>query len=314
MKKWRASSLLAATVMLVGVATACQPAPPVPLLTVTVPVAGGDTNPGDGICEATLSGTQCTLQAAIQEANALGRADIVMPGGREYAAINERITGTVAIRVTPANGERMAWIRSLDLTIERGATLALTDVSMRGDTNSYGTTNVKGNLVVERMYGGSWGSSVVHVFPTGRAILQNTHLTGVHAGIVNEGWVELRYSYVMGSESAIVTASGGDTRMAAAAVLADKYTPAATGCTGARPTSLGYNAATDTTCQLDQTGDMESLPFGALASVGGDSPVYDAIPFGAVGCGTTTITDISGWPRPHPYGASACNIGPIEAG
>ncbi|MEO6629722.1 MAG: hypothetical protein ABIP03_14275, partial [Aquihabitans sp.] len=75
MTKWRASAILAATVMLVGVATACQPPPPVPVLTVTVPVAGGDTNPGDGICEADLSGTQCTLQAAIQEANALGRAD-----------------------------------------------------------------------------------------------------------------------------------------------------------------------------------------------------------------------------------------------
>lgn len=37
----------------------------------------GDTNPGDGFCEATTGGTQCTLRAAIEEANAGINFDVI---------------------------------------------------------------------------------------------------------------------------------------------------------------------------------------------------------------------------------------------
>ena len=36
-----------------------------------------DTNPGDGICEATTGGIQCTLRAAIEEANANATTDFI---------------------------------------------------------------------------------------------------------------------------------------------------------------------------------------------------------------------------------------------
>ena len=37
---------------------------------------GDDANPGDGICETAPGNGECTLDAAVQEGNALGRADI----------------------------------------------------------------------------------------------------------------------------------------------------------------------------------------------------------------------------------------------
>ena len=52
---------------------------------------GSDTNPGDGACTAAPS--QCTLRAAIEEANALSGAD----------AIHFALPGTGVVTITPGS-------------------------------------------------------------------------------------------------------------------------------------------------------------------------------------------------------------------
>ena len=57
--------------------------------------------------------------------------------------------------------------------------------------------------------------------------------------------------------TAIVTATGGDTRLRSTLVVADS----GAACTGTTPTSDGYNASDDATCGLTATGDLPSLSF-----------------------------------------------------
>ncbi|MEO6629321.1 MAG: hypothetical protein ABIP03_12225 [Aquihabitans sp.] len=313
--KLRASSLLAATVMLVGVATACQPPPPVPVLTVTVPVAGGDTNPGDGICEATLSGTQCTLQAAIQEANALGRANIVMPGG-DYAAIDGHITGTVAMSIAPSYSGDMVYLDGVDLTIDEAATLVMTNISI-GDKGPEASQHfeVHGNLMADRFHAGSYSPSLFTVSSTGRMLLQNADLITTQAAVVNDGWVELRYSSIWSYAPGVITGAGGVTRMGGVALMTHELHPDATNCGGTAPTSLGYNFATDMTCGLGQTGDVQGLSWATVFNYNSGAARVDKIPLNAIGCGTSTVVDMYGWTRPadgNADGIAACDIGPYE--
>ena len=66
----------------VGVAAAallvaCEPAPPRPVLVVHTAVDGPDAVPGDGVCEITAGSGDCSLRAAVDEANAVAGAAIV---------------------------------------------------------------------------------------------------------------------------------------------------------------------------------------------------------------------------------------------
>lgn len=54
--------------------------PPAPRFTVNVPSDGSDASPGDGVCEMTASGADCSLRAAIEEANGA-------PSGREVTVV-----------------------------------------------------------------------------------------------------------------------------------------------------------------------------------------------------------------------------------
>ena len=76
----RTITTLAVAALALGWTTACEPPPPPASFTVNVApgVTGGDANPGDGVCETAPGNGQCTLDAAVQEGNALGRADIHM--------------------------------------------------------------------------------------------------------------------------------------------------------------------------------------------------------------------------------------------
>lgn len=92
------ASTVASLAVVAGLA-ACEPQPPPPprpLISVNTVAAGADANPGDGTCEATAGGGNCTFQAAIGEANALGEADIVVPDG-VYPKFNPTITGNLRI-------------------------------------------------------------------------------------------------------------------------------------------------------------------------------------------------------------------------
>jgi len=63
----------------VALLSSCNP-PPTKKLIVTTTVDAPDANVGDGVCEATVGAGDCTLRAAIQEANASTiRADVTVP-------------------------------------------------------------------------------------------------------------------------------------------------------------------------------------------------------------------------------------------
>ena len=85
----RTLTTLAAVALALAGTTACEPPPPPTSLTVNVApgVTGDDANPGDGICETAPGNGECTLDAAVQEGNTLGRADIHVPPATAYDAM-----------------------------------------------------------------------------------------------------------------------------------------------------------------------------------------------------------------------------------
>jgi CSLREA domain-containing protein len=79
--------LVAVASCLVPTASPAQTFPPLePLYVINSTFDAADANPGDNLCDAdgVTVGEQCTLRAAVQEANAVpGRANITLPAG-EY--------------------------------------------------------------------------------------------------------------------------------------------------------------------------------------------------------------------------------------
>jgi CSLREA domain-containing protein len=143
--------------------------------TVDSTVDAVDANPGDGVC-ATAAG-QCTLRAAIQEANALTGADtVILPSG-EYAVL---IPSLVDDEDTIAEGDLDI---TADLNIEgAGATAAVVGANdlpaIRVFEVHQGTTVTMSELTVQN--GG-------HVFAHG-------------GGIINSGTLTLNDVVVRGNE------------------------------------------------------------------------------------------------------------------
>lgn len=89
--------------------------------------------------------------------------------------------------------------------------------------------------------------------------------------------------------------------------------------------SIGYNLASDDSCNLTQGSDLplteaNLLPLAlnppgttATHALGFNSPAIDRIPFGGVGCGTAILADQRDATRPQTAGAQ-CDIGAFERG
>ena len=130
----------------------------------------------------------------------------------------------------------------------------------------------------------------------------------------------------MGLGTALNTGSGATTYLQATTLLSPAGS--ALGCGNRhRPawasnrSSLGYNTAWGTTCTLDAVGDQPNVNPARPATANPDtqhvptSPLVDAIPVGAVGCGSTTGPDRLGTARPvdgNGDGTAACDIGDLE--
>jgi hypothetical protein len=101
-----------------GGLVACDP-PNTPTLTVTSTATGADAEPGDGVCEASAGGGDCTLPAAVDEANALGRAAISVPAGA-YEGMDLTVTGNVRLNWgAPAD----VVLGDVDITVADGGAL-----------------------------------------------------------------------------------------------------------------------------------------------------------------------------------------------
>lgn len=308
----RARTLAAAVALLtVGAVTACDPVPPAPTFQVDSFLAGADADPGDGSCE-TAAGT-CTVQAGVEEADALGRGVVLVPGSdtTSYGGFDAAVTGQVTVRAQQSGSADNVTLDSGFITVAAGAGLVLEAIDLNG------TLVVDGGVVASRL-----AVRAVQVGPDGSVVLTNALLLpSGDPALVNEGRAVLRYSTVAlwNGAAGLVTLGAGQTDIGATAVVASADDPTPVTCAGTAPVSSGYNAVTDAACSLTGPGDLQGVaplpdyqPFPELGSA-----LVDAIPAGTLGCGTDVTTDARGLYGPRPVdgnddGTAACDIGAYE--
>ena len=293
-----------------GAFTACDPQPEPAQFQVDSYAAGADATPGDGECE-TAAGT-CTLQAALEEANAAGRTVVTLPGSdsASYAGFDATITGSLRVVVEDTGSGASATIDSGSFTVPEGASLRLEGVEVLG------SISVSGTLVANRL-----GAEAIDVSSTGLAMISNAVLLpDVEPAFVNRGDAWIVYSTIglEDGEGGLVTLDYGHTTIAATAVLAIDTTSAVT-CSGRLPGSLGSNAVSDSACGLTGTGDQQGIGPVGLTELfpSSGSPLVDVIAPGMLGCGTDVTNDARGPYGPRPSdgdgdGIAACDIGAYE--
>lgn len=307
-----------AVLALLGTA-GCQPAPPPPSFTVDDPALAHDAAPGDGVCEATAGAGDCTLNAAIDEANAQGRGVIDVPPAEGYETLgllDATITGHITLRSSAVDDpQAYASVGPARIDVAAGAALVSQSIDY-----PFGDLTIEGSFIANRF--ALVGS--LQVEPGGQALIVNAFLQpGGGPALTNEGTLTVRYSTIdLDSDGAIGldTAEIATTRVGATAFLTDPYVSGTSSCAGTAPTSDGYNVAADTTCALSGPGDLqgsEGVGFpGPFPDP--DSPLRDAIAPGTLGCGTTVRSDIRGGVDVRPNdgngdGVAACDIGAWEA-
>jgi hypothetical protein len=288
--------------LLVGTLAACDPPPPPPpTFHVDATDDASDAVPGDGTC-ATAVGT-CTAQAAVEEAGAGGRGVVVLAAGAS-SPLDVEVTGEVTIVVdTSGDPATFASLTDATVTVAAAGTLVLRSVEVQGAVNVHGT------FVAERVALGNPGLVALAVGAQGRAVVVNSHVAPAYAA----GRLDVRFSTLAG-EAALSLAEGAQVTVGATALIGDVmscdlYDP------GLSVSSLGHNVATDATCGLGGPGDVEDATGDTSPFPDTGSPRIDAIPVGTLGCGSTLVSDVRGFPRPTDGdgdGVAACDIGAWE--
>jgi hypothetical protein len=310
----RVALALAAGALLATGATACEPTEPA-AFTVDSAAAGADATPGDGLC-ATGWGT-CTLQAAVEEANALDTPTTITVPGAALPAMDLTVTGAVEL----VAGEATAMgLHLVSWTVAEGAQLAVTDASL-GPVDVQGTFLARRVIIGAAVQAPTDVEALVQVGATGSALLSNAQAVAVGAPLaINAGVLSIHGATVSpmaaGAEPVITTATGGQTRLSATAVLGG---PGGTDvCAGEAPTSYGYNLVPDTTCGLVMTGDHQDFDESQLAPESVDDARVDAIPVGTLHCGSGWDDDLTSFGeavRPangDDDDTPACDVGAVE--
>ncbi|MCC5954133.1 MAG: hypothetical protein JJU45_18730 [Acidimicrobiia bacterium] len=322
-KLWAIGLCAIGALLLVG----CEPEPTLHL-TVNETTDGPAAAPGDGICEMTPGENDCSLRAAIEEANAADtRAVIALPAGNHDVSTGSvHVTGRVQIVGDDPVDSRISGGSALQ--VEEGAHLGLSDVAI----NSV-LLHVRGTVVAQRTATSLVQAVTVNVAPTGTAIFVNSaigngDLQGRPA-VHNQGALHLRYSTITSLESVPLN-NLGEAHLGASMLVrmfiqnpwgptTYPVNPLGVLCTGDPIVSAGYNFTTNDTCSLDHPTDVIDAGFDGEFGVGGFWPApgsssIDAIPAGGLGCGTSVTDDRLGAPRPNttPPAEPACDIGAIE--
>lgn len=318
MRSTRGRSLVIGAVIalaLVGI-TACELPTFTPTILVTSRTTASDAVPGDGVCEATIGAGDCTVPAAISEANAAGRATIEF-GWDNYTmtgAVLPDITGHITMRraPNPSCPSCPRWVRfsNAALRVAPGASLWIDDldaeISGRPPTYKSFTISVDGVLVARNSHLlGLSGANALTIGPSGTVIAENSNLGKVE----NAGELHIRHA-----NAGISTVGSGISNVASSILF---------NCAGTTPVSGGYNATAPGTCTLTGTGDRNGVDFqfdySALFAPMfvplATSPLTDAIPPGTNGCGTEVTIDHIGTPRPTDGNGDAiagCDIGGAE--
>jgi hypothetical protein len=327
--------------------SACEPAGVD--LVVTSDGDGGDAVPGDGVCEVTAGVGDCTLRAAIDEANVLpdhetitfsenvsslyvlgegddtngtGDLDILDGVTIDGGAAGVAVEGTEADRVFDVHGgEPAPFVNFRNLTIRGGNADVGAGVRVTGPQQ----TTIDRSLVSGNMAGGAGGGLHVGAGATVSVVHSTFAVNGTDGGgaaIWSEGTVTLSYSTVAESWSAGAgaverdPAATGPLNLLASVVGVQD---GSVGCAGLI-TSLGANVAADSTCGLAAAGDLQGVDplLGALGDNGGptetylpyqDSPAVDAVDAAGSGCGSLFATDARGIDRPQH---GDCDAGAVE--
>lgn len=300
----------------------CDPAEPVvPVsLVVTTTEDGGDAHPGDGVCEITPGVGDCSLRAALHEANATDApVHVELPAGT-YA-------------LTGAHGEDDG---SADLDVDVASRVEVTAQAPGAVVDATGAgggiETHRGALVLTRVSViGSDGDGAVARSGSIIALHQSAVTGHADAGLVaHEGsGIELRHTTVSGNGTSGVVAHGtvdgahatvtsnggggisGDGQVTwARSIVADQTDGA--DCTGPI-VSTGHNIDSDGTCGLDADGDLTGDPLlGPLTgsplpahALGWGSPAIDAV---GAECGDGEGDQ---WGSARPIG-DGCDLGAIE--
>ncbi|HEX7133495.1 MAG TPA: hypothetical protein VF228_13035, partial [Iamia sp.] len=234
----RVALALAACALLATGATACEPPLPPPVFTVDPDAAGADAAPGNGVCA--TAGDLCSLQAAVEEANALAtRTTIEMTGGT-VPDLELTVTGTIDVVAGDEAAQALFWTTWI---VAEGAQLTVTDALL-------GRVEVDGTFLARRVIIGGAAAGpgevepIVEVGATGAALVSNAHVIATNAPFVTNAGVLSVHGVTVspqadGADPIITTEAGGQTRLSATAVLGG---PDGTDvCAGEAPTSYGYN-------------------------------------------------------------------------
>ncbi len=311
----RVAVALAAGVLLATGATACETAEPA-AFTVVPAATGADATPGDGTCA--NAEDACSLQAAVEEANALDTATTITVPADTVAPAELTVTGAVTL-VAEAHWQRLA---DVSWAVVDGAQLTVTDADL-------GPVVVDGTFLARRVALGttSDGSApisgveaLVQVGPTGTALLTNAVAVAWGAPLAtNAGVLSIHGATVSPQaapgDPAITTETGGQTRLSASAFLGGAA--AVDVCGGSAPTSYGYNLMPDATCGPALTGDRQDFDETALEPEPG-TPRVDASPVGTLHCGAGWTHHVAGdGARPRDGDldeVAACDNGAHEVG
>lgn len=324
---------IAAAVLSAFALTGCDPTRGA--FAVTTEAGGADDVAGDGVCASAAAGGACTLQAAIEEANATpAGADITVPSGT-YGGFSPTITKDVTI-----NGDQRRDVGLYDMvvTVAAGAKLDVDGIrtAPSNENRSLLRFDVYGLLILDHasvvsadLLGALFGEvrPALIVRPGGSAGVSDSYLQTLrHASdgqfvrndgqlILNRSTVQnLSYSQIgLADRTAIHTGPSGVTAMKASTIhgfdqLALKQY-AGYRCTGTPPQSHGsvhlQESCGGTAQPTDSTGPVNPSTL---------APLVDAIPVGGPDCDGTT-TDALGTVRGNDGngdGVPGCDIGAYE--
>jgi hypothetical protein len=294
-----------------------------------------DANLTDTTCEATVGVGDCTLRAAMQNANkaadqntitlgtnatytltttandafapdaGVGDLDITQPLIIEGAGATVRQADAVPERVFQLHAS--ATIRDLEVT-DGQATLSGGGIHVATGTLTLERSTVHGNT-----------AAGIHLNSTTTATITASTISGnTGGGIRSNGTVTIDRSTIAGNSFGAGIRADAGTVTVGTTILSNGSNCSAAGGT---ITSAGYNLDTGTGCGFAQTGDRNGVAAKVLAvsDNGGPTPTQalvdtsvavDAIPFGQADC-TSALDDQLTNPRPHEPGL-ACDIGASE--
>jgi CSLREA domain-containing protein len=309
-----------------AVAAGCQPGPHLQLQ-VTSFADLPDVLPGDGVCEATFNGGNCTLRAAVEEANATPAGTSVaidLPSG-EYgltrgSLVVDRDGGSLRVNAASPgariDGSTPGWpaaSRTIDVV---DASVVLDSTALTG--SSVGIAVADGSTAVVA-FGALHdnGAAGVRVGAGGHAEVWNSTLSGNHNGVDGAGTVRLTFATVTANRGGGV--AGTVAWEAHGSIVADNVgADCATASAGA---STGNVVGAAGCLPGSSGGDVASnLGLGALSGdlVPGHRPspasayVVDAIASGTPPCagGVADGRDQFGAPRSQGAG---CDRGAVES-